>query len=143
MDLEKHLTEITRLRREADSFPDDNPAALMQKIEILAKCMVYVGRVSSYLDGEYKRIYAERKRKYAEAYIKAPRSKEAHAELAVADLREIEAKAYEDSRRWRNAFDSLTEEIHALKLKMRVDFATEVADYVRIPSSTKDQAQTR
>ena len=123
MNLSSHLNEITRLRREADSLPEDNPAGLMQKIELLAKCMVYVGRLSSALDGEYKRIYAERKRTYAQAYIAAPKAKEAYAELAVVELREREAQAYEDSRRWRNALDSLTEEIHSLKLKMRMNFA--------------------
>lgn len=126
MNLSSHLNEITRLRREADCLPEDNPAGLMQKIELLAKCMVFVGRVSSTLDGEYKRVYAERKRTYAQAYIAAPRAKDATAELAVIELREREAQAYEDSRRWRNALDSLTEEIHALKLKMRIDFATGV-----------------
>ena len=123
MNLSAHLNEITRLRREADNLPEDNPAGLMQKIELLAKCMVYVGRLSSALDGEYKRIYAERKRTYAQAYIAAPKAKEAYAELAVVELREREAQAYEDSRRWRNALDSLTEEIHSLKLKMRMNFA--------------------
>jgi len=140
MDLQSHLNEIMRLRREADSLPEDNPAGLMQKIELLAKCMVYVGRLSSALDGEYKRVYAERKRRYAEAYIAAPRAKEAHAELAVVELREKEAQAYEDSRRWRNALDSLTEEIHSLKLKMRIDFAEGVAGNVYV--STGPQAKT-
>lgn len=123
MNLDAHLAEINRLRHEADSLPDDVPAALMEKIRLLAHCMVYVGRVSSYLDGEYKRIYAERKRAYAQAYIDAKRSKEAYAELAVVELRQKEAKAYEDSRRWRNALESLQEEIHALKLKLRMDIA--------------------
>jgi hypothetical protein len=140
MDLQSHLNEIMRLRREADSLPEDNPAGLMQKIELLAKCMVYVGRLSSALDGEYKRVYAERKRRYAEAYIAAPRAKEAHAELAVVELREKEAQAYEDSRRWRNALDSLTEEIHSLKLKMRIDFAEGVAGNVYV--SPGSQAKT-
>jgi len=140
MNIEQHTREIMRLRREADSLPNDNPAALMRKIELLARCMVYVGRLSSYLDGEYKRIYAERKREYAKAYIEAPRNKEAYAELAVVELREKEAQAYEDSRRWRNALDSLTEEIHALKLKMRIDFAADVIGDVRIPTSPKTEA---
>lgn len=140
MNLEQHLKEISRLRREADSLPEDNPAGLIRKIELLAKCMVYVGRVSSALDGEYKRVYAERKRRYAEAYISAQRSKEAHAELAVVELREKEAQAYEDSRRWRNALDSLTEEIHALKLKMRIDFAAEVTGIDRFSSRPKTEA---
>ncbi|MFD2334638.1 hypothetical protein ACFSR7_35800 [Cohnella sp. GCM10020058] len=123
MNLQQHLNEITRLRREADNLPEDNPSGLMEKIRLLAKCMVFVGRVSSVLDGDYKRVYAERKRTYAQAYMAAPKAKDAHAELAVIELREKEAQAYEDSRRWRNALDGMTEEIHSLKLKMRIDFA--------------------
>lgn len=123
MNLSSHLNEITRLRREADSLPEDNPAGLMQKIDLLAKCLTYIGRVSSVLDGDYKRIYAQRKRTYAESYIAAPKAKEAHAELAVVDLREAEAQAYEDMQRWRNAHTSLIEEIHALKMRLRLDFA--------------------
>lgn len=123
MDIDKHIKEITRLRNEADALHDDVPQALMEKIRLLALCMVYVGRLSSHLDGLYKRVYAERKRAYAQAYIDAPRLREAHAELAIVELREMESQAYEDSRRWRNALDSLTEEIHSLKMKMRIDFA--------------------
>ncbi|RUS47539.1 hypothetical protein [Cohnella sp. AR92] len=108
----------------------------------MAKCLVYVGRVSSVLDGDYKRVYAERKRTYAEAYIAAPRPKEAHAELVVSELREREAQAYEDSRRWRNAHESMIEEIHALKLKMRIDFAEAVVgDGVRVATRSEAQAQ--
>lgn len=123
MNIDKHVQEITRLRTEADKLPDDVPHSLMEKIRLLALCMVYVGRLSSNLDGEYKRIYALRKKSHAEAYIKASKNKAAEAELAVVELRLIEAQAYEDMRRWRNALDGLTEEIHSLKLKMRMDFA--------------------
>lgn len=91
--------------------------------------MSFVGRLSSALDGDYKRVYAERKRVFAESYIKAKGAKEATAELAIVDLRLKEAKAYEDSRRWRNALDSLTEEIHSLKLKMKIDFADGSMDH--------------
>src|SRR5690606_5645865 len=117
MDVDKHIAEIMRLRKEADELPDDVPHALMEKIRLLAHCMVYVGRLSSHLDGQSKRIYAARKRMHARAYIDAPRLRDAHAELAVEDMRETEAQAYEDMHRWRNAFESMKEEIHALKLK--------------------------
>ena len=141
MDIDKHIAEITRLRSEADALPDDVPQALMEKIRLLALCMVYVGRLSSFLDGEYKRIYAERKRVHAQAYIDAPRQREAHAELAVVELRLEEAKAYEAMRRWRNALDSLTEEIHALKMKMRIDFAEwMVTENVPVPPRSETQS---
>lgn len=123
MKLDSHILEITRLRREADRLQEDNPAALMQKIDLLAKCLVFIGRVSSNLDGDYKRIYAKRKYEQAVAHTKAVRDKPATAEIFVKELREQEAQAYEDQQRWRNAFTSTNEEINALKLKMRINFA--------------------
>lgn len=123
MDLNYHLTEITRLRREADSLPEDNPIGLMSKIDLLAKCMTFVGRLSSHLDGEYKRSYNLRKRMYALAEKDAKPPKQSNAELAIIEYRDAEADAYEMMHRWRNAYESTQEEIHALKLRMRIDFA--------------------
>jgi hypothetical protein len=123
VNIDSHFTEIARLRREADSLPDDVPHALIDKIDLLSRCLVFIGRVSSVLDGDHKRVYAKRKYEFALAVTKATKDKQAHAELAVAELRIIEAQAYEDMQRWRNAFDSTQEEIHALKLRMRIDFA--------------------
>ncbi|MFS1511860.1 hypothetical protein VQL36_05405 [Chengkuizengella sp. SCS-71B] len=122
MDLDAHIKEITTLRNKADKLIEDSPGALLKKIEILARCLVFIGRVSSQLDGDYKRIYAQRKYEYSFAEINAKSPKKAHAELAVKDLREKEAEAYQMMQRWRNAFSSTQEEIHALKLKMRIDF---------------------
>lgn len=83
---------------------------------------MHIGRVSSALDGEYKRIYAQRKYEYAVAEVNSPPPRQANAEIAVRELRQEEAKAYENMQRWRNALTSTTEELHSLKLKMRIDF---------------------
>jgi len=123
--IDNHIFEITRLRREADKLPDDNPGALMQKIELLARCLVYIGRLSSHLDGAYKRVYAQRKYEQALAHRNATKDKSATAEIAVKELREQEADAYEQMSRWRNAFASTTEEIHSLKMRMKQDFHVE------------------
>lgn len=138
-----HIAEIIRLRREADKLDNDNPGAIMEKVELLARCLVYVGRLSSHLDGYYKRVYNRRKLEYAQAYKAAKSHKAVEAELAVAELREMEAEAYEQHRRWRNAFDSTTEEIHALKLRLRQDHLIEGAANVSTQSGAKAQAQAR
>jgi hypothetical protein len=142
MDIDKHLKEITRLRREADALVDDNPHGLMTKIDLLARCLTYIGRLSSYLDGEYKRIYAKRKHEQALAEIHSKPPRQANAEIAVAPLRLEEAKAYEMMHRWRNAFEATQEEIHALKLRMRIDFA-DGGSNVYVSPSPQAQAQTR
>lgn len=138
MNLDSHIFEISRLRREADKLPDDNPVALMNKIELLAKCLVYIGRVSSHLDGAYKRVYAKRKYEHALAVTRATKDKQAHAEIAVKELREEEAQAYEDMNRWRNAYNSTVEEVHSLKMRMKQDFQIEGANHV----STQRGSQT-
>lgn len=122
MNVDAHLKEITRLRLQAEKLPEDNPQSLMDKISLMSKCLTYIGRLSSFLDGEYKRIYAQRKYEQAKAEVNAKPPRAANAELEVRVLREEEATAYEMMQRWRNAFTSTTEEIHALKLKMRIDF---------------------
>jgi hypothetical protein len=140
MNTDHHIFEITRLRKEADKLPDDNAGALMSKIELLARCLVYIGRISSHLDGEYKRIYAKRKYEQALAVTRATKDKQAHAEIAVKELREQEADAYEQMNRWRNAFSSTTEELHSLKMKMKQDFQVEGANHVPTQSRSKAPA---
>jgi hypothetical protein len=110
----------------------------MEKIDLLARCLVYIGRVSSFLDGEYKRVYAQRKHEYAMAEINAKPPRQAHAELAVRELRLLESQAYEDMKRWRNAFESTQEEIHALKLRMRIDFQVEGVT-PNVPTQQREQ----
>lgn len=135
-----HIAEIIRLRREADKLDNDSPGAIMEKVELLARCLVFVGRLSSHLDGYYKRVYNRRKLEYAQAYKAAKSHKAVEAELAIAELREMEADAYEQHRRWRNAFDSTTEEIHALKLRLRQDHVVEGAGHATSQSRTQAQA---
>ena len=120
--IEVYAEKIVLLRNTADALADDNPSALMQKIQLLAECQTYIGRVSSLMDGQYKRIYAQRKYEYAYAEVNSKPPRQANAELAVKKLREQEAEAYQAMNRWRNAFNSTTEELHSLKLKMRIDF---------------------
>ncbi|MDP5277205.1 hypothetical protein [Chengkuizengella axinellae] len=122
MDVERYKNEIIKYRQTADAQVEDNPGALINKIDLLSKCLVYIGRLSSHCDGKYKRIYAQRKHDYAYAEIHSKSPKKANAELAVAALREQEAEAYELMQRWRNAFESTQQEINALKYKLKIDF---------------------
>lgn len=123
MDITKTIQEITFLRKASDLLTDHEPSVLMEKIELLSQCYLNVGKLSAFVDGEYKRIYANRKYEQAKAYTEATSHREANAEIAVRQLRLDEAQAYEDMSRWRNANSSLQNEINTLKMKLRVDFA--------------------
>ena len=116
--IDAHLQEIIKYQKMLDEVPEENK---VRRIELLSKQLVFIGRLASAFSEEYKRIYATRKRMHAEAYIAAERNKAAEAELAVADIREKEAEAYGNYKRWTNAFESTKEEINALKYKVKVD----------------------
>lgn len=118
--IENYIRWITHYNEQAESFSDDNPADLLHKLEATVKCLGFIGKVSSIVDGDYKKAYAQRKLELAKAEVAALPPKKANAEIAIAHLREIESQLYEDMQRWRNARDYKTEEIHAIKVKLRM-----------------------
>ncbi|MEK5175098.1 hypothetical protein NST63_18025 [Heyndrickxia sp. FSL W8-0496] len=115
---EDYLQDLIRYNNILKGIPEENR---VQRIEVLSKQLVLIGKLAAEFSERYKKIYATRKRVYAEAEIAAPKNKKAHAELAVIDLREEEATAYGNMKRWTNAFESTKEEINALKYKVRID----------------------
>lgn len=118
--IDEHLNEILKYQQMINQLGDDMK---IQRIELLSKQLVFIGRLASVFSEQYKRVYATRKRVHAEAYISATKNKAAQAELAIVDLREEEAEAYGNFKRWNNAFDSTKEEINALKYKVKIDIA--------------------
>ncbi|MGG4214732.1 hypothetical protein [Paenibacillus sp. FSL L8-0638] len=104
----------------ADQCSHDYPATLARKIELLTEVQVILGRKAADAVREYKRIYAERKRIYAEAYIAAENLREQRAELAVIKLRNQEADAEADKVRWNNAVESNDQVINSLKYSLKV-----------------------
>jgi hypothetical protein len=123
LNLNQYIADIDGFKELASELPEDNPAALLKKIELFSKCLVLVGEVSAEYDRLYKRIHVKRDMEYAKAYIDAKAPKKERAELATEDIRKAEAEYYGLMQRYRNEFDSMTETIHYLKLRMKVDFA--------------------
>lgn len=115
---EEYLIELMKYNNILKGIPAESR---IQRIEVLSKQLVLIGKLAAEFSERYKRIYATRKRVHAEAYIQATRNKAAEAELAIIELREEEAEAYGHMKRWTNAFDSTKEEINALKYKVRID----------------------
>jgi hypothetical protein len=115
---EEYLQDLVKYNQQLKQVPAESR---IQRIEILSKQLVLIGKMAAEFSERYKMIYAERKRVHAEAYIKAEKNKAAEAELAVVFLRGMEAEAYGNMKRWTNAFDSTKEEINALKYKVKID----------------------
>lgn len=123
--IETHLKEIRSYQMLIDETPED---VITEHIFIRSRMLVLIGRVAARLSEDYKKIYARRKQVHAEAYLSAARSKAAEAELAIVELRNVEAEAYGDMKRWNNAFESTQEEINALKYKVKISLADGSAD---------------
>jgi hypothetical protein len=115
---EDYLQDLIKYNNQLKQVPDDSR---IQRIEILSKQLVLIGKMAAEFSERYKLIYAERKRVHAQAYIDAEKNKAAEAELAVVFLRGEEAEAYGNMKRWSNAFESTKEEINALKYKVKID----------------------
>lgn len=115
--VKNHANEILRYQSLINKLGEHE---YLERVELLSKMLVLIGKVSAQTSEDYKKIYARRKQVHAESYIKATKNKEQHAELAVVKLRLAEAEAYGDYRRWNNAFDSTKEEINVLKYKIKI-----------------------
>lgn len=115
--IDECLVEIIKYQ---DALENAAPESV-DELWLRAEQHVHIGKLSSVLDEEYKLVYAARKKAWAEAMIAAPKNKEAHAELAISDLRLKEAESYGEMRRWRNAWETNGEKIKALKYKLRLN----------------------
>ncbi|MDR0128668.1 hypothetical protein [Priestia megaterium] len=116
--VEEHLNEVLKYQQMLERTPDEMK---VHRIEIMSKMLVFIGKLAATFSEEYKNVYADRKVAYAEAELAAEKYKQAHAEIAVKELRKQEATAYGNMQRWRNAFESTKEEINALKYKVKID----------------------
>lgn len=117
--LQTNLQQIHWYQAQINNTPEVD---YVERINLMAKMLVFIGRVAAYCKTESKAKYIERKRVYWETYQTAPRPKEMHANLAVIDLREEELEWFGMSERWNNAFITVREEINALKYKQRLEF---------------------
>jgi hypothetical protein len=115
--LDNHAKEILRYQSMINQLDEDD---YLERLNLLSKMLVLIGKVAAQMSEDYKKIYARRKQVHAESYIEAKKNKEQHAELAVVELRQIEAEAYGDYKRWTNGFESTQEEINVLKYKIRI-----------------------
>lgn len=121
--LQEYKSEIERFKELAENLPEDIPTALLKKIELLVKTHHLLGYVAAESARFYKKFHESRKQQYWDAYESAKGNKRMAADRAVYEVEMLEAEAYADKMMYQNEFESIEEEIHALKQKMRVNFA--------------------
>jgi predicted unusual protein kinase regulating ubiquinone biosynthesis (AarF/ABC1/UbiB family) len=124
MNVDQYILEIDRFIELAENIIDDNPAALEKKIELLVKAHVLLGEVSGELYSRHKLLHVKRKNDHWNAYENAVGNKKMFADRAVEKIETQEAKYAGLARKYQNRFQSIEEEIHALKQKQRVNLTT-------------------
>jgi hypothetical protein len=118
IDIKQYIKDIKSLRAQAEQYDGNAPGADIMKIELLTKAHMLMGRVAAVREGEYWRIYALRKSTYARAKLEpGPGDKETRAEIAVEQLRMLEAEAMEERKMWKNEHESLLQQLFELHLK--------------------------
>ncbi|WP_440894954.1 hypothetical protein ACS127_10290 [Amphibacillus sp. Q70] len=121
-DIEKRIDEnLTEVKRYHIKIMDLSEEDKVDRIYLLSKQLIFIGRLSTIFYEQNKRLYIERKLLYSEQYLKAKGNKSSSAEIAVADLRKKEIEADINYKRWNTAFKTVVEEINALKYKVRID----------------------
>jgi len=116
------MEKLKKLYHEIDHLSEELPAELSKKIYLYAQVLQVIGKLYSDSTREFKRAYAERKRKWGEAlltYEGTGKEKEGSAEVESYKYREIEADREAEMIRWKNAFISTQEIINALKIQLK------------------------
>lgn len=116
--IDENLEEVKNYHKQIMQLSEEDK---VDKIYLLSKQLIFIGRLAAIFSEMHRNIYVERKRIYNTEYLKAKQSKAAHAELAIIDIRQQEADAYNNYKRWNTAFITTREEINALKYKVRID----------------------
>lgn len=123
MNVRQYIDDIERYKELAEGLPEDNPAALQKKIELLVSAHRLLGDVAAWFYKEHKRLHVRRKKVYWDAYEKASGNKKMAADRAVHEIEAREAEYAGWARKYQNEFESIEEEIHALKQRQRVNLA--------------------
>jgi soluble cytochrome b562 len=119
--LESYLKEVDRYDHLISQITTrESVVSNVEKIKLLSKKLVLIGEIAGEYSRQYKVVYAARKKAYNEEYLAASRHRAPTAELAVAELREIEASAYGNMKKYQNKFESTREEINAIKYSVKL-----------------------
>lgn len=115
------MKRLNELYAQAESLSEEIPGELARKIRVYAEIMQIIGKMHAQAVNDYGHAYSKRKLQYAQAIINTEGTgivKEAQAEIAAYEYRIKEAEAEADKERWRNAKESTSEIINALKKQL-------------------------
>jgi hypothetical protein len=117
--------KLSALYGQANKLNEEFPAELMKKLSLYGQILELIGGLHSEAVREWKLSEATRREAIASATIYHPEvagaeiktaaDRAAAAEVVGADARKKEAIAEADATRWKNAYNSTSEQIQILK----------------------------
>jgi hypothetical protein len=121
--------KLTGLFKQASSLNEDFPAQLMNKLSIYGQILEIIGKEHARAVGQWKLAEANRRETLATVYSLDPqgsnKDREQKAEMAASPFRKEEAESERDATRWKNAYNSTSEQINIMK--KRYDHLVNVA----------------
>jgi hypothetical protein len=119
MSEEKKKSRLAELYEKAAGYNEDFPAQLMNKLSIYGQILEILGKEHAKAVGQWKLAEAKRRETLATVYSLDPegsnKDRENKAEMAAAQSRKEEAEAERDATRWKNAYNSTSEQINIMK----------------------------
>lgn len=115
------MSKLSELYNQAEQLNEEIPGELARKIRVYAEIMQVIGRLHAAAVNDYGHAYSKRKMAYAESIAGSTGKvveRESIAEIASNPFRMKEADAEADKERWRNAKESTSEIINALKKQL-------------------------
>lgn len=113
--------KMAELYRQAASLDEENPPELMKKLSIYGQLLELIGGFHAQSHGQWKLAEAKRKETIASVYSLDPegsnKDREMKAEMAASEARKEEARLEGEAMRFRNAYQSLLEQINIMKKK--------------------------
>jgi hypothetical protein len=111
--------KLALLYKKASALNEDLPKELMDKLSIYGQILEIIGGLHSEAVGVWKMAEANRRETLASVYTLdvngSNKDREQRAEMAAAEARREEAKAEQEAQRWKNAYNSTSEQINIMK----------------------------
>lgn len=122
-------SKLSALYRVSAKLDEDFPEQLMKKLSVYGQILEILGGLHSESVGQWKLAEANRRETLATVYSLDPqgsnKDREQKAEMAAAPFRKEEAESERDATRWKNAYNSTSEQINIMK--KRYDHLVNVA----------------
>lgn len=111
--------KLSDLYKEASQLNEDFPKDLINKLSIYGRILELIGGLHAESLGAWKLAEATRREVLATVYSLDPqgsnKDRENKAEMAAKDARKEEAEAEKQATRWKNAYNSTSEQIQIMK----------------------------